>query len=47
MLDSLVEISAQHFGRHFPLGPIKTAQLEILGFTVPSQAFSAFFECIV
>ena len=43
MLDSLVEISAQHFGRHFSLGPIKTAQLEILGFTVPSQAFSAFF----
>ncbi|KAH9007242.1 aspartic peptidase domain-containing protein [Lactarius hatsudake] len=35
----MLEIRAQHFARYFSSGPVKTAQLEILGFTVPDQAF--------
>ena len=46
-ITALLEISAQHLAHHFSLGTIKTAELEILGFTVPSQAFSAFFERMV
>ena len=39
----MLEIRAKHFTRYFSSGPVKTAQLDILGFTVPDQAFSTFF----
>ena len=44
MLDSLAKNLSSYCVHHFSLGPIKTAELEILGFTVPSQAFSACFS---